>query len=74
MADFERYENDAEWPAKFSEGDLVIHCRSNRKGKVRRRRWEHGNRSWGYSVLFEDGVSTMALEEWLSVCKKSKES
>lgn len=70
MSNFERYEEDAEWPARFKEGDLVV-VQSDpslpaRLGQIRRRRWEHGNRTWGYSVSLEGGGGTMALEEWIS--------
>lgn len=72
--DWERFEEDAEWPAKFAEGDLVIYQShpifEPLNGKIRRRRWEHGNRTWAYSVLFEGehplgGKGIMAIEEHL---------
>jgi hypothetical protein len=70
VSDFERFEEDAERPARFNEGDLVV-VQSEpslpaRNGKIRRRRWEHGNRTWGYSVTLDEGGGTMALEEWLT--------
>ena len=69
------YEEDAETKALFEEGDRVwVQSHSSlprRQGTVAWRRWEHGNRCWGYSVKFDsaDGGSpgTMAIEAWLSL-------
>lgn len=67
---FRRYEEDAECPPRFNEGDLVTvqsdPSLPTRPGRIRRRRWEHGNRTWGYSVNLDAGGGTMALEEWLT--------
>jgi len=69
-AGIQGFEELAERPARFKEGDRVVHqshpSLPTRPGSVRWRRWELGNRSWAYSVALDEGRATMALEEWLT--------
>lgn len=67
----EGYEEDAAWPALYIDGDFVT-VQSDpslpvRSGRIKWRRWEHGNYSWAYSVKLDDGGSTMALEAWIKL-------
>lgn len=68
------YEEQAESEALFQEGDRVIHDPAPgivpaRAGRIRWRRWECGNRCWGYALDFDEGKGTMSVEEWLSPVK-----
>lgn len=53
----------------YQDGDRVINTRykkhSDTRGTIHSGRWEYGNQQWGYSVQYDQGGATMALENWL---------
>ena len=72
------FEEEAETEALFDEGDRVVYDPAPefdsipaRAGKVRWRRWECGNRCWGYALDLDtvEGVpghnGTMAIESYI---------
>lgn len=64
------YEEFAETEALFEEGDRVISDPAPglipaRTGKIRWRRWERGNRCWGYALDLDEGKGTMSIERYL---------
>jgi hypothetical protein len=68
--DVRGYEELAESGALFNEGDLVVYDPAPglipaRVGKIKWRRWECGNRCWGYSVALEGGTGSMTVEHYL---------
>jgi len=74
-ANIEGYEEFAESSALFEEGARVIYNPAPglipaQAGKVEWRRWECGNRCWGYSVVLDVGHGTMAIESNLTLEKE----
>ena len=66
------YEDLAETEALFDEGDRIIHDPAPglipaRIGNIRWRRWELGNRCWGYALDFDEGPGTISIESYLKV-------